>query len=290
MYNVRVWRNHHHWSTIEDPLSLETPMAPDSQWRPPDFHPIFSVETPFFHWRPQIFVGDPQFLNPIILGETRIWGSPMKIWGTEIKIWVSPIKIWGSPMKIWGTEIKIWVSPIKIWGVSNENMGISNETSTGVSNEKGSPKVLQKWWFLPRLYIYIIYVTEIYKLADVGTTSILKNPSYFFTTPCLRSDFNEKSILPFLFYTWSLHTTNTLRNMLINVYRGNMEWGGMGISILYRGGDNQDCTAASGQDYAKKYKFNYLKQFLWFFKFSLFSLFPLFPLFLSFSPFLPSPC
>ena len=139
MYNVRVWRNHHHWSTIEDPLSLETPMAPDSQWRPPDFHPIFSVETPFFHWRPQIFVGDPQFLNPIILGETRIWGSPMKIWGTEIKI---------------------WVSPIKIWGVSNENMGISNETSTGVSNEKGSPKVLQKWWFLPRLYIYISFMFQ----------------------------------------------------------------------------------------------------------------------------------
>ena len=49
---LNLGRNHHHCSTIGEignPLSLETPMD-------------VSLETPYFHWGPQIFIGDPRFL------------------------------------------------------------------------------------------------------------------------------------------------------------------------------------------------------------------------------------
>jgi len=135
-------------------------------------------------------------------------------------------------MKICGTEIKIWVSPIKIWGVSNENMrisnenlGISNETSTGGLQWKGVSKSTPIMMISSQaVYIYHLCYRNL-QVSWCWDNLHIGKSFLFFTTPCLRSDFNEKSILPFLFYTWSLHTTHTLRNMLINVYRGNMDGG-----------------------------------------------------------------
>ena len=82
-------RNHHHWSTIEDPheLSLETPIFSLET-------PLFSLDTPYFrerpldfHSRPDISAGDPQILVSLI----KIWGSPKR------RSWVSN-ETW-SPMK-----------------------------------------------------------------------------------------------------------------------------------------------------------------------------------------------
>ena len=64
------------------------------------------------HWRPHEMksLGCP----------TKIWGSPMKIWDLKWKSWVSDENL-GSSMKRLG-------SPMKIWMVSNDNLGVSNET------------------------------------------------------------------------------------------------------------------------------------------------------------------
>jgi len=70
-------RNHHHWSTIGDPLSSEIYMTtvvnitaisyPKANWDPPNFLR-----------RPQVFFGDPRLF---------LWASsPMKIWGLK-KVW-----------------------------------------------------------------------------------------------------------------------------------------------------------------------------------------------------------
>ena len=60
-------RNHHHWSTIGDPLCRR---FPDSRWRPHIIslesryfrwrHPYFYWKNPDFHWRPQIFIETPR--------------------------------------------------------------------------------------------------------------------------------------------------------------------------------------------------------------------------------------
>ena len=66
----------------------------------------------------------------------KIWVSPTRILVAPKKNWGSPTKILGSPMKIWGSSTKIRGLQRK-HGVSNEDMGVSNETSMGVSNKWG---------------------------------------------------------------------------------------------------------------------------------------------------------
>ena len=82
------------------------------------------------HWRPHEMksLGCP----------TKIWGSPMKIWDLKWKSWVSnenlgsQMKIWGLRWKDWGLRWKSGWSPTIIWMVSNDNLGVSNDSLDGL--------------------------------------------------------------------------------------------------------------------------------------------------------------
>ena len=66
-----IWKKWE-WNDSEDAQT-------DFHWRPQIFigDPRFSFETPDFHGRPQIFIGDPRFSldTPIFLLETQILGG-----------------------------------------------------------------------------------------------------------------------------------------------------------------------------------------------------------------------
>ena len=133
-----------HWSTIRDPLSLETPMWMDVSLETPKFSletPIFSLKTQYFRWRhPRFSLEIPRFS---VKTPYNYW-RPLTFWGLKTKSEGFPTQIWWSAMKIIGLKQKVrsllWKSAvsneiIEVWenlGVSNENMGVSNESMGGL--------------------------------------------------------------------------------------------------------------------------------------------------------------
>ena len=103
-------KNHHHWSTIGDPHGCLVGDPHIFILNNQIFFgdPRFSLETPYFRWIPNIFVGDPQILAGV---STKKMGSPMKILGSSMKIWQFPRKILGSPTKIWRSSTR------RLWGL-----------------------------------------------------------------------------------------------------------------------------------------------------------------------------
>ena len=153
---LRLRKSHHHWSTIGDPLSLETTID-------------VSLKTP------KIFIGDTElFLGALrfSLETPKIWkswglqrisevsneklGSPNEILGVFNENMGSPMKIWGSPLSNNNLQQKPG-SPNEILGVSNEILGVSNE-NLEVSNENlgGSNENLgvSNESFFPVFYFY----------------------------------------------------------------------------------------------------------------------------------------
>ena len=128
-------RNNHHWSTIGDPLSFETPMAVSLEppyfhwrpqyfhWRPPDFHwrpPYFSGRPPYFSWRPpyfhciwpHIFVGDPH----ICVGDPQIHRWTPHIFIGDPQIFIGDPQIFVGDPHIRGPQLKSEGLQRKFWG------------------------------------------------------------------------------------------------------------------------------------------------------------------------------
>ena len=149
-----------------------------SRWRPHIFigDPIFSLETPYFHWRPHFFLETPYFhwrppdsrLRPqyfhyghhilfenpqILVGDPHIFiGDTQEFhWRPQDFHWKPHIFVGQPHVKGVPNE-----NPNKNLGVSNENIEVLNQNlgvsnlNLGVSKENmGSPIVLQWCWFLP---------------------------------------------------------------------------------------------------------------------------------------------
>ena len=120
--NYRGWgslrRNHHHWITIRDHLKL------DSNGRLAGDH--------------FILIGDPHILI----------GDPIFSLETPIILIVDPHILIGDP-QIFIKDPQIFIKDPQIF-VRNPQIFVEDE-NVGVSNERWSPIVLQRWWFLPRL-------------------------------------------------------------------------------------------------------------------------------------------
>ena len=100
--------------------------------------PIFSLETPFFHWRPNIFIGDPTFSLNLQYFHWR-----HKILDGDPHVFI------GDPIFRWRPFDSHWRPPDSHW----RKYGVSIENVVGLQ-WKGSPIVLQWWRFLPRLLYF----------------------------------------------------------------------------------------------------------------------------------------
>ena len=105
-----LYTNLFHTACTHPKFSMETPYF---RWRPPDLYcfsqifngdPIFSLETPRFlllfpnfQWRSHFFVGDPQIFieNPQIFNGDRIISLKTPIFSLQTPILEVPMKIWG---------------------------------------------------------------------------------------------------------------------------------------------------------------------------------------------------